>query len=47
MGFALEQQPHRPVRPRPPPARGEVVKVGVDTAHLHLFDADSGLRVGD
>jgi hypothetical protein len=29
-----------------PPAR-EVVKVGVDTGHLHLFGAGSGLRVGE
>jgi multiple sugar transport system ATP-binding protein len=29
------------------PRPGEVVKVGVDTDHLHLFDADSGLRLGD
>jgi multiple sugar transport system ATP-binding protein len=26
---------------------GEVIKVGVDTAHLHLFDAATGLRVGE
>ncbi|MGZ4435508.1 MAG: TOBE domain-containing protein, partial [Trebonia sp.] len=29
------------------PRPGEVVKVAVDTAHLHLFDAASGLRIGD
>ena len=29
------------------PRPGEVIKVAVDTAHLHLFDAASGLRVGD
>jgi multiple sugar transport system ATP-binding protein len=29
------------------PRPGEVVKVKVDTAHLHLFDASTGLRVGD
>jgi multiple sugar transport system ATP-binding protein len=29
------------------PQRGEVIKVGVDTAHLHLFDAVSGERVGE
>jgi multiple sugar transport system ATP-binding protein len=29
------------------PSPGEVVKVAVDTAHLHLFDAASGLRIGD
>jgi multiple sugar transport system ATP-binding protein len=29
------------------PRPGEVIKVAVDTAHLHLFDADSGLRIGD
>ena len=28
------------------PRPGEVIKLGADTAHLHLFDADSGLRVG-
>ena len=31
------------VHPRP----GEIVKLGVDTAHLHLFDAATGLRAGD
>jgi multiple sugar transport system ATP-binding protein len=31
------------VHPRP----GEVVKVAVDAEHLHLFDAASGLRLGD
>jgi multiple sugar transport system ATP-binding protein len=31
------------VHPRP----GEVVKVAVDTAQLHLFDAANGLRLGD
>jgi multiple sugar transport system ATP-binding protein len=31
------------VHPRP----GEIVKLGVDTAHLHLFDAVTGLRAGD
>jgi multiple sugar transport system ATP-binding protein len=31
------------VHPRP----GEAVKVAVDTAHLHLFDAANGLRLGD
>jgi multiple sugar transport system ATP-binding protein len=29
------------------PRPGEVVKVAVDPAHLHLFDAATGLRVGD
>jgi multiple sugar transport system ATP-binding protein len=29
------------------PRPGEVIKVGVDTAQLHLFDAATGLRVGD
>jgi multiple sugar transport system ATP-binding protein len=29
------------------PRPGEVIKVAVDTAHLHLFDAASGLRIGD
>jgi multiple sugar transport system ATP-binding protein len=29
------------------PRPGEVVKVKVDTAHLHLFDGGTGLRVGD
>ena len=29
------------------PRPGEVVKVTADTDHLHLFDADSGLRIGD
>jgi multiple sugar transport system ATP-binding protein len=29
------------------PRPGEVIKVGVDTSHLHLFDAGTGLRVGD
>jgi multiple sugar transport system ATP-binding protein len=29
------------------PRPGEVIKVGVDTSQLHLFDAVSGLRVGD
>jgi multiple sugar transport system ATP-binding protein len=28
------------------PRPGEVIKVGVDTAHLHLFDAGTGERVG-
>ena len=29
------------------PRPGEVVKVTADTDHLHLFDAASGLRIGD
>jgi multiple sugar transport system ATP-binding protein len=29
------------------PRPGETVKVNVDTTQLHLFDADSGLRLGD
>jgi len=29
------------------PRPGEVVKVAADTDHLHLFDAASGLRIGD
>jgi multiple sugar transport system ATP-binding protein len=29
------------------PRPGEVIKVALDTSHLHLFDADSGERVGD
>ena len=29
------------------PRPGEVVKVAADTTHLHLFDAATGLRVGD
>jgi multiple sugar transport system ATP-binding protein len=29
------------------PRPGDVIKVGVDTAHLHVFDAATGLRVGD
>ena len=29
------------------PRPGEVVKVAVDSTHLHLFDAASGLRIGD
>jgi multiple sugar transport system ATP-binding protein len=29
------------------PRPGEVVKVKVDTAHLHLFDGTTGLRVGE
>jgi multiple sugar transport system ATP-binding protein len=29
------------------PRPGEVVKVAVDSAHLHLFDAATGRRVGD
>jgi multiple sugar transport system ATP-binding protein len=29
------------------PQPGEVIKVGVDTAHLHLFDAVTGERVGE
>jgi multiple sugar transport system ATP-binding protein len=29
------------------PRPGEVIKVGVDPGHLHLFDAASGLRIGD
>jgi multiple sugar transport system ATP-binding protein len=29
------------------PSRGELVKVKVDTAHLHLFDGATGLRVGE
>jgi multiple sugar transport system ATP-binding protein len=28
------------------PRPGEVIKVGVDTSHLHLFDAASGQRLG-
>jgi multiple sugar transport system ATP-binding protein len=29
------------------PRPGEVIKLAVDTAHLHLFDATGGLRIGD
>jgi multiple sugar transport system ATP-binding protein len=29
------------------PRPGEAVKVAIDTGHLHLFDAASGLRLGD
>ena len=29
------------------PRPGEAVKVKVDTAHLHLFDGATGLRVGE
>jgi multiple sugar transport system ATP-binding protein len=29
------------------PRPGEVIKVGVDTSRLHLFDAGTGARVGD
>jgi multiple sugar transport system ATP-binding protein len=29
------------------PRPGEVIKVGVDTAQLHLFDAGTGRRIGD
>ena len=29
------------------PRAGETVKVAADTGHLHLFDAESGLRIGD
>ncbi len=29
------------------PRHGDTVKVGVDTAHLHMFDAATGLRVGE
>ena len=29
------------------PRPGEVIKLAVDTAHLHLFDAASGQRIGD
>jgi multiple sugar transport system ATP-binding protein len=29
------------------PQPGEVIKVGVDTGHLHLFDAATGERVGE
>jgi multiple sugar transport system ATP-binding protein len=29
------------------PRPGEVIKVGVDSSHLHLFDAGTGQRVGD
>jgi multiple sugar transport system ATP-binding protein len=29
------------------PRPGEVVKVAIDTGHLHLFDAGTGLRIGD
>jgi len=29
------------------PRPGETVKVKVDTAHLHLFDGATGLRVGE
>jgi multiple sugar transport system ATP-binding protein len=29
------------------PRPGEVIKAGVDTTHLHLFDAASGQRIGD
>jgi len=31
------------VYPRP----GDVIKVSADTNHLHLFDAATGLRIGD
>jgi multiple sugar transport system ATP-binding protein len=29
------------------PRHGDVVKVAVDTTHLHIFDADTGLRLGE
>ena len=29
------------------PRHGDTVKVGVDTTHLHIFDADTGLRLGE
>jgi multiple sugar transport system ATP-binding protein len=29
------------------PRHGDTVKVGVDTTHLHMFDADTGLRLGE
>jgi multiple sugar transport system ATP-binding protein len=29
------------------PRPGEVVKAAIDTGHLHLFDAGTGLRIGD
>lgn len=29
------------------PRHGDIVKVGVDTTHLHMFDAATGLRVGE
>jgi multiple sugar transport system ATP-binding protein len=29
------------------PRPGEVVKTAIDTGHLHLFDAGTGLRIGD
>ena len=40
------EQRHRPGRPEHP-RPGEAVKVAVDAAQLHLFDAATGLRVGD
>jgi multiple sugar transport system ATP-binding protein len=29
------------------PRHGDTVKVGVDTTQLHMFDADTGLRLGE
>jgi multiple sugar transport system ATP-binding protein len=29
------------------PRHGDTVKVGVDTTHLHMFDAETGLRLGE
>src|SRR6266481_3887244 len=29
------------------PRHGDTVKVGVDTTHLHIFDAETGLRLGE
>ena len=47
-GLAGDADSHVIVRAgREHPRPGETVKVKVDTAHLHLFDAGTGRRVGE